>query len=207
MKTLKLLLVLAAVLPITATGQKVQVLEPLTTPLEQMKTLAEMKGDLNGDGIEDGATICDYNGPKLFIFLSDKEAFSVKPLIYEKFLFELPADVDDNSVSYDLGMTDDNCLAISVMLDYSMSGSYAVPTGTYIYRYQNGDFYLISDTHTDLYANTGEEFSVINDYLKGKRCNVSLLADKNKNLKRKAKWTKVGKKPLRKLGEDVLTAE
>ncbi|MBR5744842.1 MAG: hypothetical protein IKX94_05890, partial [Muribaculaceae bacterium] len=120
---------------------------------------------------------------------------------------ELPADVDDNSVSYSLVVTDDNCLAISVMLDYSMSGSYAVPTGTYIYRYQDGDFYLISDTHTDLYANTGEEFSVINDYLKGKRCNVSLLADKNKNLKRKAKWTKIGKKPLRKLGEDILTAE
>ena len=198
MKALKLLLVLAAVLPITTMGQ------------EQTKVLAEMKGgDLNGDGIED-ISIIGHNRnypPILFVALSNEDGSWQKPLIYKNILFELPADVDDNSVSYDLGMTDDNCLAISVMLDYSMSGSYAVPTGTYIYRYQDGDFYLISDTHTDLYANTGEEFSVINDYLKGKRCNVSLLADKNKNLKRKAKWTKVGKKPLRKLGEDVLTAE
>lgn len=207
MKALKLLTALAIVLPMTATGQKIQLLEPSDTPSEQMKTFAETEGDFNGDGIIEGAAICDFNGPKLFIFLSDKDGSCLKPIIYENILFELPADVDDNSVSYDLGMTDDNCLKISVMLDYSMSGSYAVPTGTYIYRYQDGDFYLISDTHTDLYANTGEEFSVINDYLKGKRCNVSLLADKNKNLKRKAKWTKIGKKPLRKLGEDILTAE
>ncbi|MBQ7212564.1 MAG: hypothetical protein IJS19_07880 [Muribaculaceae bacterium] len=204
MKALKLLLVLAVVLPITTMGQNNQEIR-LTSPSEATKEIASARGDLNDDGIEDVAGI--FEDYVLTIILSDKENSWQKPMFYKNILFELPADVDDNSVSYSLVVTDDNCLAISVMLDYSMSGSYAVPTGTYIYRYQDGDFYLISDTHTDLYANTGEEFSVINDYLKGKRCNVSLLADKNKNLKRKAKWSKIGKKPLHRLGEDKLTAE
>lgn len=207
MKALKLLLVLAVVLPMTAMGQD----STKTSTSSPVKTFAEMtEKDLNNDGINDIVFIFEdtfTHSVTLEIWLSNSDGSRQEPKFYENIIFELPADVDDNSVSYDLGMTDDNCLKISVMLDYSMSGSYAVPTGTYIYRYQDGDFYLISDTHTDLYANTGEEFSVINDYLKGKRCNVSLLADKNKNLKRKAKWTKIGKKPLRKLGEDILTAE
>ena len=54
MKALKLLLVLAVVLPMTAMGQKIQLLEPSDNPSEQMKTFAETEGDFNGDGVING---------------------------------------------------------------------------------------------------------------------------------------------------------
>ncbi|MBR5435967.1 MAG: hypothetical protein IK120_03795 [Muribaculaceae bacterium] len=206
MKTLNLFMALAIVLPMTAFGQNSK---PASPTSEDIKVIAEMKGDLNNDGIDDVATICEYqNGkehaPMLAITLSDGKGDAREPLVYNIF-DEEAAENEYIIAQYWLDYTKTKCLKITVS-NFATAGTWANPTSTYIYRYQNGDFYLIGESHDCYYRNSGEDTAVSINYLTNKKCETSSNVF-DKNVKRKSTWSKIDKKPLRRLGDDKLTAE
>ncbi|MBR4723031.1 MAG: hypothetical protein IK053_08265, partial [Muribaculaceae bacterium] len=61
MKTSILFMAFATILPMAAFGQNSK---PASPASEDIKVIAEMKGDLNNDGIDDVATICEYQNGK-----------------------------------------------------------------------------------------------------------------------------------------------
>ena len=170
------------------------------------------QGDLNRDGIADLvviATPCleekmttledgyvyNFNQPVLAIYWGKKNGgFS----LYKQYGDVIPARPSEFlSITPSIDITPKGVLKIS-MEYFASAGSWSQPTTTYLFRYQNGDFYLIGKDENELARNTGETVETSENYLTCKRCVTTGNAFNNK--KPVAKWSRMPEAPLRRLG-------
>lgn len=189
-----------------------------TYSLSQLRAWSstEAVGDLDKDGIndlviiatpdfkenfivEDGDTI-DANVPILAVFKGKKDgsyapwrqydnALPPKPGVFVIIYFSL--DINDRGV-------------LKVGLEYFASaGSYGSSNISYVYRFQNGDFYLIGEDNNSFMRNTGEAETYSYNYLTHKRQIVryNMFDDK---VKPRETWSNIPKKPLKKLGSFIM---
>lgn len=170
------------------------------------------QGDLNRDGIADLvviATPCiesnmkvrndgyvyNFNQPVLAIYWGKKNGgFS----LYKQYGNVIPARPSEFlSITPSIDITSKGVLKIA-MEYFASAGSWSQPTTTYLFRYQNGDFFLIGKDENELARNTGKTVETSENYLTGKRCVTTANAFNNK--KPVAKWSRMPKAPLKALG-------
>ena len=171
--------------------------------------VTQAQGDLNKDGIADLAmivipndedqmkvredsTVSNFNAPILAIYTGTREGGYSLMKIYDDDIMEA---LDDEGVSIDrsIEITDRGVLKIFVSYFFSM-GSWSVPSATYLFRLQNGDFYLIGkDTVSFNYLTR-----------KCQHINYNVMDD---SVKPKEKWSNLPKKPLQRLGTFTISAE
>lgn len=170
-------------------------------------------GDLNADGIADLvliATPCNkekmktrddgyvynFNEPILAIYWGDKKGDfklfkqydDVIPEREDEFISITPAlDIDKNG-------------ALKIMLEFFASaGSYTQPTSTHVFRYQNGDFFLIEKDVVELERTTGKTVTTSDNYLTHKR---TVITERPKR-KAKTKRIRLPKAALKPLGFEL----
>ena len=173
----------------------------------------EKQGDLNKDGIGDlvivatpdfkelvivnevGDTI-DTNKPVLAIFFGNERGGwdlvcqydDVIPISESKYHF----------IDYVVDVTDKGVLTVD--LDYfSSMGSWGKTNKRYLFRYQDGDFYLIGEDDDTFMRNSGEATKTSINYLTAKKQVVTSNVFDEK-VKPKERWAKIPRQPLRPLG-------
>ena len=171
-------------------------------------------GDLNKDGIDDlvlvvkpdfkentmtrdDGYVYNFNTPILAIYFGTPDG-SFKQ--WKEYPDVIPADGEGVSVDVILKVTSRNTLSITTEVFHSM-GSWSNEQYTYVYRFQNGDFYLIGKQTEEMKRNTGEIETVSENYLTWKR-QVVIDNAFEQDFNKKETWTKLPKTKLKKLGEE-----
>ena len=171
-------------------------------------------GDLNKDGIADMviAATPDYkehiiiresdgyqynlNQPILGIYWGQPDGTFSQWKTYDNVL---PARPDEYlSITNSLNITDRGVLTIDVET-FSSMGGWGAGNVTYLFRYQNGDFYLIGKDENYIARNTGEVNIDSYNYLTSRHQKIT-YNEFDKNVKRKEKWDKLPKESLQRLG-------
>ena len=182
------------------------------TPKGWQYSVAE--GDLNKDGVSDIVVLAtpnhaenlktrddgyvyNFNQPVLAVYWGVKGG-GFK--LFKQYAKVIPAREDEFvSITPSLDITKNGTLEIN--LEYFISaGSWSQPTTSYIYRYQNGDFFLIGKDVTELERNTGKTVETSENYLTGKRC---VTTGNISSKKTKDAWSKLPKKPLQPMGKTL----
>ena len=186
--------------------------------LAQMRTWEhiEATGDLNSDGIDDLVVIAipadsahmrvrddgyvyNFNQPRLAIYFGDKGGGHTLWRGYDNVV---PAIVDEAlSITPALKITSRRTLIISLEYFASMGG-WDAPTYSYVYRFQDGDFFLIGKDEEHLIRNTGGIEKDSYNYLTHKRQHTTDNA--SKKTKAKSRWSAIPKEPLQPLGSFTL---
>lgn len=179
--------------------------------------IKEVLGDLNKDGIEDKIVIetprnkehmlvregdgyeYNFNQPILKIYFGDANH---KFKLFKKYDAILPHP-EDEYVIVDLGVsvTNKGVLRFGTST-FAAAGSYDTGSSTYLYRFQDGDFYLIGYDYTESSRSTGERTTVSINYLTNKKQVVK--ANNFNNSKPKETWSNIPKKNLEKLGNRLI---
>ena len=156
------------------------------------------EGDLNKDGLSD-LVICTQ--PVLSIYFANHAG---NYELWRQYGDILPIDEEGDflMLDVDLSISDRGALKIGVSSFYSAGSSY-VSNNSYIYRFQNGDFYKIGEDQHSMSRMTGDETTTSINYLTHKRQVVKGNAFDD-TVKPKETWTSIPKTPLRRLGEDQL---
>ena len=156
------------------------------------------EGDLNKDGLSD-LVICTQ--PVLSIYFATHAG---NYELWRQYGDILPIDEEGDflMLDVDLSISDRGALKIGVSSFYSAGSSY-VSNNSYIYRFQNGDFYKIGEDQHSMSRMTGDETTTSINYLTHKRQVVKGNAFDD-TVKPKETWTSIPKTPLRRLGEDQL---
>lgn len=144
-----------------------------------------------GDGYE-----YNFNRPVLKIYFLDENAdFD----LYQQYDNVLPHPQDEAViVDMNVSITDKGVLKIDAS-NFAAMGSYDSSDHSYLYRFQNGDFYLIGEQHTEFARNTGEYTTVSINYSTSKK--QTTKGNKFNNKKPVVTWSDLPKKNLEKLGE------
>ena len=175
----------------------------------------EALGDLNKDGVKDLVVLAKPNFKENMQTRDDGYEYNFNPYIlaiyfgraegdfkqwkqYEN-LFEPDSEWTTNDV--DVEITERGTLNISTSF-FASAGSYGTNQTKYTFRFQNGDFYLIGKESTDMMRNTGEMTTVSENYLTWKRQTIKDNAFED--VVKKETWSKLTKKPLKKLGDEGL---
>ncbi len=171
-------------------------------------------GDLNKDGIADlviAATPDDkehiiiresdgyqynLNQPILGIYWGHSDGTYTCWKTYDNVLLARP----DEYISIDntLDITDRGVLTIDIE-SFATMGSWGTGHTTYLFRYQNNDFYLIGKDENSIMRNSGEVTIDSYNYLTYRHQKIT-FNEFDKNVKKKEKWEKMLKAPLKKLG-------
>lgn len=177
-----------------------------------------IKGDLNKDGFEDKVVVSyprdpekisvredgyeyDFNRPILRIYFGDangkyklfKQYKELLPYSDNEFLF-----VEDLTVE----VSPKGILSISYGT-FASAGSYGVPHLKYVYRFQNGDFFLIGSDQEEFSRSSGKKVVVSENYLSWKKQTIT-SNEFDENVKPAEKWERIPKKPLSRLGDSEL---
>ena len=173
----------------------------------------EAQGDLNKDGIldlvvvatpdfeenlktRDDGYVYNFNQPILAIYFGAGQG---QLQLWKQYDNVIPADESENcSHDITLEITNRGTLRIAISL-FCRAGSYGASVDTYTYRYQQGDFYLIGMDNEEMQRNTGESTIVSENYLTWKR-QVKTSNVFDDNVPSTEKWTRLPKKPLKRLG-------
>ena len=174
-----------------------------------------VNGDLNKDGrldmviltypnfsehmkVRDDGYVYNFNQPILGIYFGQADG---SYQLWKSYDNVVPAREDEyNNIDASLLITPRGTLQISIS-EWSSAGSWYTTTTTYTYRYQNGNFYLIGKDEESLARNSGEHEYVSENYLTQKRQRVTDNMIDSK-VKRKETWTKMGRVPLKPIGEE-----
>ena len=192
------------------------------------KTLAEItpadcdtivcEGDLNQDGINDYLIIAtprnpenmktrddgyvyNFNKPVLAIYFGTVERDMY--ILFKQYFNTIPGTEDEyQSVDVSVKINAKGVIRISPSYFNSM-GSAESDESVYVFRYQNGDFYLIGKDTKSFSRYSGESVEVSENYLTHKRLTTTsnMMDD---NVKPKEVWTKIPADPLEKLGAKML---
>ena len=175
-----------------------------------------VEGDLNHDGTadlvlvatpnfpekqqkRDDGYVYDFNQPILAIYWGSGDG-TFK--LYKQYPEILPVNQDEyGSIDYSLNITKKGVLQLHIEGFFSV-GSTNTPKHSYVYRYQNGDFYLIGEETSEFSRTTGEAVAVSNNYLTHK----SLKTVSNgfdDSIRPRTTWSKLPNSPLRPLGENL----
>ena len=180
----------------------------------------DASGDLNKDGISDMAILAipnfkenitvrddgyeyNFNKPILAVYFGDSNGTLTMWRQYDNVVPGRESEVD--MYDYSLSITERGVMKIDISYMTSMGG-WGLSTAAYLYRYQDGDFYLIGHDATSLMRNTGEFESISSNYLTWKRQRITKNEFNNK-VKRREKWTNIAKQPLKRLGEEELDTD
>ena len=151
-----------------------------TYSLSQLRAWSstEAVGDLDKDGINDLVIIAT-------------------PDFKENFIVE-----DGDTIDANLDINDRGVLKVGLEY-FASAGSYGSSNISYVYRFQNGDFYLIGEDNKSFMRNTGEAETYSYNYLTHKRQIVryNMFDDK---VKPRETWSNIPKKPLKKLGSFIM---
>ena len=180
-------------------------------------TVCFQQGDLNNDGIQD-LVICatprnpenmmvrddgyeyNFNEPVLAIYFGKgDETYS----LFKEYPNTIPGPEDEfGFVTVGSETTDEGDLKFDIEWFYS-AGSSAVDQNSYLYRYQDGDFYLIGSEVQSYSRMSGEAENVSNNYLtkKQKTTTSNVFDDK---VKPTETWSDLPDEPLEKLGANML---
>lgn len=166
-------------------------------------------GDLNNDGVNDMAIIAtpnhkekmrtredgyvyNFNQPQLAIYWGVKGG-GYK--LYKNYDKVIPAREDEFiSIDPSLEITKNGTLKIGLEY-FASAGSWTQPTIIHVFRYQNGDFFLIGKDVTELERNSGKTVVTSDNYLTGKRI-VTTSDSKSKTQAKRSDLSKSALKPL-----------
>ena len=171
-------------------------------------------GDLNKDGIAD-LVIAATPDDKEHIIIRESDGYQYnlnQPILgiywgqsdgtyklWKTYDNVLPARPDEYiSITNTLEVTDRGVLTIDVESFASM-GSWGTGHTTYLFRYQNGDFYLIGKDENYMMRNSGEVTIDSYNYLTHRHQKIT-FNEFDQNVKRKEKWDRLPKEPLKQLG-------
>lgn len=178
------------------------------------------EGDCNGDGIKDLAVIAtpkdpaglrtrddgyvyNFNKPVLAVFFGQKRG---KPKLHKEYRDTIPGNDAENEDCFhesSLSVNDEGDLCITVSEFYS-AGSSDSPSFEYVFRWQDGDFFLIGRNYGSFSRYSGEAMNVNENYLTHKRRTVTYNMF-DEDVPEEEIWTELFDAPLRTLGSDMLT--
>ena len=164
----------------------------------QATNYIKAEGDLNKDGLSD---LVIYAEPVLAIYFATSSGVYEQWKEYDNVL---PVDDEDDYLMIDivLGVNDNGTLRIALS-SFATAGTSYNSNNTYIYRFQNGDFYKIGEAQHSMSRMSGEAETVSYNYLTNK-CQRVTENVFDESVKPKETWTNIPKKPLKKLGEELL---
>lgn len=180
-------------------------------------TVCFQQGDLNNDGIQD-MVICatprnsenmmvrddgyeyNFNKPVLAIYFGKgDETYS----LFKEYPNTIPGLEDEfGFVTVGSETTDEGDLKFDIEWFYS-AGSSAVDQNSYLYRYQDGDFYLIGSEVQSYSRMSGEAENVSKNYLTKKQLTTTFNM-KDDKVKPTETWLDLPDEPLEKLGASTL---
>ena len=164
----------------------------------QGTSYVKAEGDLNKDGLSD---LVVYAQPMLAIYFATPSGDYEQWKQYDEIL-PIDEEGDDLMIEISLTISDRGALKIEVG-SFASAGTSYVSRNNYTYRFQNGDFYKIGEEQYSMSRMTGEANTVSNNYLTHKRQVVKENVF-DETVKPKETWTSIPKKPLNRLGEDLL---
>ncbi len=180
-------------------------------------TCQEARGDLYHNGRDDLAMIVlpnhkekiqvredgyelNLNQPLLAIYYMSEEGDLIQREVYDQLI-----PVPDEYTSIDSSISVNKKGALVIDLSYFFSaGSYDSPNYTYVFRYQNNDFYLIGEELTSHSRATGEGERISTNYLTHKECRSTFNVFKDSQVTPTERWKKIPAKPLQKMGSLTL---
>ena len=164
----------------------------------QGTSYVKAEGDLNKDGLSD---LVVYAQPVLAIYFATPSGDYEQWKQYDEIL-PIDEEGDDLMIEISLTISDRGALKLEVG-SFASAGTSYVSRNNYTYRFQNGDFYKIGEEQYSMSRMTGEANTVSNNYLTHKRQVVKENVF-DETVKPKETWTSIPKKPLNRLGEDLL---
>lgn len=173
---------------------------------------SEAFGDMNKDGVKDLVVIAtpnfkenmkeredgyvyNLNRSQLAIYFGDA---SGNFELFKKYDEVLPERDEFVIIDTSLEITDKGVLRIGVST-FMIAGGATTGGPTYVFRYQDGDFFLIGKDDTELSRYSGETTDTSENYLTHKRqVRTGHAFEKRKE---KVKWSNLPVEPLKRLGE------
>ena len=195
----RMLIALMAVLPMLASAQQLAKKGRNADEIVPQGTdCVKAEGDLNKDGRSD---LVIYAQPVLAIYFANASGVYEQWKQYDEIL-PVDEEGDDFWIDLIITITDRGVLRFYVG-SFASGGTSYNSNNTYLYRFQNGDFYKIGEEQHSQSRMTGEAETVSINYLTHKRQVVkeNVFDD---TVKPKETWTTLAKQPLRKLGEDYM---
>lgn len=198
----RLLLLYLAIAPLTLCAQpKAKAFRYIEDIIPEGWICASNNGDMNNDGIEDIAAIfyppAKELNPILAIYWGGENG-TFK--LWNQFDNTLPGQEYEYAIpEYSVEVTKKGILKLNHSIFHS-AGGWAHTQHTELFRYQDGDFYLIGSDENTIIRNTGDVEEVSINYLTGKQKTRQYNAT-NERRKAKETWTNIQKKPLKPLSE------
>lgn len=211
----RLIFILLSILPLYAfaqifvtRGMSVEEIIPADCDVQTVE------GDLNKDGLADVVVLAtsrnkanmkvrddgytyNFNQPVLAIyFATSSRGYE----LWKKYNDIIPySESETLFVEVEVSVTERGVLKIDIS-NFASAGSWSNVNSTYLFRYQQGDFYLIGSEQSDMARNTGIETKVSNNYLTHKCLTTRRSVMRDVEMKPTEKWTALPREPLKCLG-------
>lgn len=176
-------------------------------------TINETKGDLNKDGIEDLVIIGTPNNPENTLTRDDGYVYNFNApvlaiywgladgdyIFYNQYEDIIPH-AEDEYIFIDVTSKVNERGALEFLVDeFASAGSYSKNSYSLTFRYQNNDFFLIGFETESFSRTTGEGERISINYSTSKK-QVTTFNVFDDSVPEREKWSKIPKKPLRRLG-------
>ena len=199
MKKLILILLMA---PLAVWGQS---LKTTGTSAEEMIpegwTCQSAYGDMNKDGVRDMALIA---------FPPEKESYPLLAVywgeaggryrLWRQYPEALLPGNEYAIHDYTIGITDKGVMKISVNI-FMTAGGWGNSDYTYLFRFQQGDFFLIGEDSESMARNTGDAEKVSINYLTHKKQVLEYNVMEDSKKKPRERWSRIPKEPLKSLSD------
>lgn len=198
----KVILLLLTLLP---SMLEAQTLKPEGSSAEDVLpegwTSSHAYGDLNKDGIKDMVLIAlpprRNMAPKLAVYWGKGGDRYVRWRVYDALS---AIDNDNEIIDYMLSVTAKGVLRLDQSTFFS-SGSWNNYNDTYMFRFQQGDFFLIGEEHETMARNTGIAEKVSTNHLTHKQQTQKYSVMKDVEYTPTESWKQLPKKPLQSLSK------